>query len=146
MSGVATRSAPLPAPRPRPDASGTRLLRKWFRSTHHSIEAMTTGSGPAPPHREAPGRRRLVSYFCTPYDPADPVAGPGQLRGGFLTDNDEPTGHHYGALNTEPRMASYLGTRTVPCPPTTTGTCRAPCSPGPWAGPQTTERECTLTA
>ncbi|MFJ9524450.1 glucoamylase family protein [Streptomyces cyaneofuscatus] len=49
------------------------------------------------------------SYFYTPYDPADPVAGPGQLRGGVWTDTDEPTSHHYGALNTEPRMASYLG-------------------------------------
>lgn len=49
------------------------------------------------------------SYYYTPFDPADPVAGPGQLRGGFWTDTEEPTGHHYGALNTEPRMASYLG-------------------------------------
>ncbi|GHB63228.1 hypothetical protein GCM10010306_066090 [Streptomyces umbrinus] len=52
------------------------------------------------------------SYYYTPYDPADPVAGPGQLRGGFWPDKPgkgEPTGHHYGALNTEPRMASYLG-------------------------------------
>ncbi|MFE2595243.1 glucoamylase family protein [Streptomyces sp. NPDC059396] len=49
------------------------------------------------------------SYYYTPYDPADPVARPGQLRGGFWTDTGEPTGHHYGALNTEPRMASYLG-------------------------------------
>ncbi|MFF8958260.1 glucoamylase family protein [Streptomyces sp. NPDC014894] len=49
------------------------------------------------------------SYFYTPYDAADPVKGPGQLRGGFWTDTGEPTPHHYGALNTEPRMASYLG-------------------------------------
>lgn len=49
------------------------------------------------------------SYFYTPYDAADPVTGPGQLRGGFWTDTGEPTAHHYGALNTEPRMASYLG-------------------------------------
>ncbi|MFI0905807.1 glucoamylase family protein [Streptomyces sioyaensis] len=52
------------------------------------------------------------SYFYTPYDPADPVAGPGQLLGGYWPDkpgNGEPTGFHYGALNTEPRMASYLG-------------------------------------
>ncbi|MCX4789107.1 hypothetical protein OG369_23865 [Streptomyces sp. NBC_01221] len=49
------------------------------------------------------------SYYYTPYDPADPVAGPGQLRGGSWTDTEEFTGHHYGALNTEPRMASYLG-------------------------------------
>ncbi|WP_406278711.1 hypothetical protein OHT93_37745 [Streptomyces sp. NBC_00191] len=52
------------------------------------------------------------AYYYTPFDPADPAAGPGQLRGGFWPDQPgkgEPTGHHYGALNTEPRMASYLG-------------------------------------
>ncbi|MFF7789475.1 glucoamylase family protein [Streptomyces sp. NPDC007991] len=60
------------------------------------------------------------SYYYTPYDAADPVAGPGQLRGGFWPDKPgkgEPTGHHYGALNTEPRMASYLGIAdgSLPC-------------------------------
>ncbi|SCK16641.1 hypothetical protein YW7DRAFT_01118 [Streptomyces sp. AmelKG-E11A] len=49
------------------------------------------------------------SAFYTPYDAADPAKNPGQLRGGIWTDTDEPTPHHYGALNTEPRMASYLG-------------------------------------
>ncbi|MFI1730889.1 glucoamylase family protein [Streptomyces acidicola] len=52
------------------------------------------------------------SYYYTPFDPADPFAGPGQMRGGYWPDKPgkgEPTGHHYGALNTEPRMASYLG-------------------------------------
>lgn len=52
------------------------------------------------------------SYFYTPYDAADPVAGPGQLLGGYWPDTPgkgEPTGFHYGALNTEPRMASYHG-------------------------------------
>ncbi|MEV0211562.1 glucoamylase family protein [Streptomyces sp. NPDC050788] len=52
------------------------------------------------------------SYFYTPYDAADPVAGPGQLLGGYWPDKPgkgEPTGFHYGALNTEPRMASYHG-------------------------------------
>ncbi|MGW4149277.1 glucoamylase family protein [Streptomyces albogriseolus] len=60
------------------------------------------------------------SYFYTPYDPADPVAGPGQLRGGYWPDKPgkgEPTGHHYGALNTEPRMASYLGIADGSLPP-----------------------------
>lgn len=60
------------------------------------------------------------SYFYTPYDPSDPVAGPGQLRGGYWPDKPgkgEPTGHHYGALNTEPRMASYLGIADGSLPP-----------------------------
>lgn len=41
------------------------------------------------------------SFF---YDP-----NVGQLRGGYWTDTDEYTGHHYGTLNTEPRISSYLG-------------------------------------
>lgn len=49
------------------------------------------------------------SFFYTPYDAQDPAARPGQLRGGYWTDDGTFTGHHYGALNTEPRMASYLG-------------------------------------
>jgi hypothetical protein len=52
------------------------------------------------------------SYFYTPYDPTAPYTSPGQLLGGYWPDkpgNGEPTGFHYGALNTEPRMASYLG-------------------------------------
>jgi hypothetical protein len=56
------------------------------------------------------------SFFFTPYDPADPVGHPGQLLGGYWTDDDTPTGFHYGSLNTEPRMASYHGIadRTLP--------------------------------
>lgn len=69
------------------------------------------------------------SYYYTPYDPSDPVAGPGQLRGGVWTDTEEPTPHHYGALNTEPRMASYLGIAEGSLPPGTTGTCCARCCP-----------------
>ena len=57
-----------------------------------------------------------------PADPQEPVGG--QIRGGFWVDpppgcsvagnyrGDAPvhfTCHHYGAFNTEPRMASYLG-------------------------------------
>ncbi|WP_445403038.1 glucoamylase family protein [Streptomyces sp. LE64] len=57
------------------------------------------------------------SFFHTPYDPTDPAARPGQLRGGYWTDTGEPTGHHYGALNTEPRMASYLGIADGSLPP-----------------------------
>lgn len=60
------------------------------------------------------------SYYYTPFDPADPSGHPGQLRGGFWPDapgNGEPTGHHYGALNTEPRMASYLGIADGSLPP-----------------------------
>ena len=49
------------------------------------------------------------SFFYTPFDEADPAKNPGQIHGGYWTDDDTFTGHWYGALNTEPRMASYLG-------------------------------------
>ncbi|SCK18810.1 glucoamylase family protein [Streptomyces sp. WMMB 322] len=49
------------------------------------------------------------SFYYTPYDESDPAQHPGQLKGGYWTDDDTFTGHWYGALNTEPRMASYLG-------------------------------------
>ncbi|ATL30213.1 glucoamylase family protein [Streptomyces formicae] len=222
LGGAPAAAAAPRVPSFRPHTSDTPLLRKWFRATHHSIEAMTTDLGlaadkidvsgpgtPVPSRQTSPTNigcglwttvaarglgvigdgamhRRLArtvaaveklerhhgfwlnwydahdgsvltswpgtgdpvrpflssvdnawlvtglriaahadpalrprvakllagadwSYFYTPYDPADPVAGPGQLRGGFWTDTGEPTAHHYGALNTEPRMASYLG-------------------------------------
>jgi len=48
-------------------------------------------------------------FFYTPYDAADAVAHPGLLRGGYHTDDASYTGFHYGMLNTEPRIASYLG-------------------------------------
>ncbi|MGX1672763.1 glucoamylase family protein [Streptomyces sp. NPDC055400] len=49
------------------------------------------------------------SFYYTPYDAADPEANPGQLHGGYSTATGSFTPHWYGALNTEPRMASYLG-------------------------------------
>jgi hypothetical protein len=42
----------------------------------------------------------------------------GQLRGGYWTDTDEYTGHHYGTLNTEPRISSYIGIANGDLPPT----------------------------
>ncbi len=67
--------------------------------------------------------RKEMDFGCY-YNPAE--NGGGQIRGGFWdVDPNEAaaivgdycgmgtdvwyTGHHYGALNTEPRMASYLG-------------------------------------
>lgn len=49
------------------------------------------------------------SFYYTPFDPDDPANNPGQIHGGYWTDDDTFTSHWYGALNTEPRMASYLG-------------------------------------
>jgi hypothetical protein len=49
------------------------------------------------------------AFFYNPYDPADPTGHPGLLRGGYWTDDNTYSGFHYGALNTEPRIASYIG-------------------------------------
>ncbi|WP_458207508.1 glucoamylase family protein [Haladaptatus sp. NG-SE-30] len=51
-------------------------------------------------------------YDPTVYDifhPDDPYAGPGQMYGGYDVGEGEYTAHHYGAFNTEPRVASYVG-------------------------------------
>jgi hypothetical protein len=48
-------------------------------------------------------------FFYDPYDPADPTGHPGLLRGGYWADDGTFSGFHYGALNTEPRIASYIG-------------------------------------
>ncbi len=46
----------------------------------------------------------------------DPNAG--LLRGGYWTDTNEYTGFHYGTLNTEPRISSYIGIANGDLPPT----------------------------
>jgi len=49
-------------------------------------------------------------FFYDPHDPSRPAIHPGLLRGGYFTDGGgEYTDFHYGVLNTEPRIASYIG-------------------------------------
>ncbi len=48
-------------------------------------------------------------FFYDPFDPAAPEAHPGLLRGGYYPDDHAFTTYHYGMLNTEPRIASYIG-------------------------------------
>ena len=49
-------------------------------------------------------------FFYDPFDPINPVAHPGLLRGGYWTEGGgEFADFHYGMLNTEPRIASYVG-------------------------------------
>ncbi|CAN5768923.1 hypothetical protein BH18ACT15_BH18ACT15_07510 [soil metagenome] len=48
-------------------------------------------------------------FFYDAYDPQDPYVHPGQMYGGYWTDTNEYTNFHYGTLNTEPRIASYIG-------------------------------------
>ncbi|AGA28861.1 glucoamylase family protein [Singulisphaera acidiphila] len=49
------------------------------------------------------------AFFYNPYDASNPVAHPGLLRGGYWPDEQAFTEFHYGTLNTEPRIASYVG-------------------------------------
>jgi hypothetical protein len=55
-------------------------------------------------------------FFYDPYDSADPVAHPGQLHVGYWPDDHAFYGH-YGMLNTESRIASYLGIARGQLPP-----------------------------
>ena len=82
-------------------------------------------------HDQARALAESMNFGCY-YDPnaKGPDAGAGLIRGGFWVEGEEPpgsedfprdfycdesatdvvyTGHHYGAFNTEPRIASYIG-------------------------------------
>ncbi len=87
---------------------------------------------------QARGLAESMNFGCYS-DPAakGPDAGAGLIRGGFWRGGDEPpgsegfprddycdmgedvvyTGHHYGAFNTEPRIASYIGIALGQIPP-----------------------------
>jgi hypothetical protein len=56
-------------------------------------------------------------FFYDPFDATNPVVHPGLLRGGYWTDNDTFAGFYYGTLNTEPRIASYIGIARGEVPP-----------------------------
>jgi len=55
-------------------------------------------------------------FFYGPYDPGDPVKHPGQLHGTFRPD-DGSFGTFHGLVNTEPRVASYIGIARGQLPP-----------------------------
>ena len=55
-------------------------------------------------------------FFYEPYDPADPVKHPGQLHGVYWPD-DKSFGTLHGLVNTEPRIASYIGIARGQLPP-----------------------------
>lgn len=55
-------------------------------------------------------------FFYDPYDAADPVLHPGQLRVGYKPNKRMYYGH-YGLLNSEARIASYLGIVRGQLPP-----------------------------
>ena len=56
-------------------------------------------------------------FFYDPYDATNPGAHPGLLRGGFHVDDNTFAGFHYGMLNTEARIASYVGIAQGHLPP-----------------------------
>jgi hypothetical protein len=55
-------------------------------------------------------------FFYDPYEAADPVNHPGQLHVGYRPDEHAYYGH-YGMLNTEARIASYIGIARGQLPP-----------------------------
>ena len=55
-------------------------------------------------------------FFYAPHDPERPSDRPGQLHGGYYTDDGSFT-TFYGMLNTEPRIASYLAIARKQVPP-----------------------------
>jgi hypothetical protein len=64
-----------------------------------------------PSLRERAGRLMQpmdFGFFYDPHNPADPVNHPGQLHVGYWRDDQKFYGH-YGLLNTEARIVSYLG-------------------------------------
>ena len=56
-------------------------------------------------------------FFYDPYDGKNPIEHPGLLRGGFYSDNNTYTAYHYGMLNTEARIASYVAIARNQVPP-----------------------------
>ena len=56
-------------------------------------------------------------FFYDAYDPTNPAAHPGLLRGGYNLDTKTFAGFHYGMLNTEARIASYIGIARGHLPP-----------------------------
>jgi Putative glucoamylase/Protein of unknown function (DUF3131) len=56
-------------------------------------------------------------FFYDPHDPTNPGLHPGLLRGGFFTDDNTFAAFHYGMLNTEARIASYVGIAQGQLPP-----------------------------
>jgi hypothetical protein len=72
-------------------------------------------------------------FLYAPFDPADPVKHPGLLRLGYWPD-DGTYANTYGMVNTEARIASYIGIARGQIPPEhyfRIGRCRQA-----WRGPQ----------
>ena len=80
---------------------------------------LITVANAEPTFRERAGR--LVQpmdfgFFYDPYDAVDPVKHPGHLHVGYWRDDQKFYGH-YGLLNSESRIVSYLGIGLGQLPP-----------------------------
>ncbi|MFD0507789.1 hypothetical protein ACFQ0G_43570 [Streptomyces chiangmaiensis] len=69
------------------------------------------------------------SFFYTPYDPADPVAGPGHMRTGFRVKDNALTPISTAPSSPRPAWPGTSAWLTAPSPVSTTGTCCAPSRP-----------------
>jgi len=56
-------------------------------------------------------------FFYDRFDATNPIVHPGLLRGGFYADDNSYASYHYGMLNTEARIASYVGIARGNLPP-----------------------------
>ncbi len=110
--------------------TGTALKISVFDSSppHHRLSAVDnawlavalTIVAHAQPSLRARAERLLepmdFRFFYDPYNAADPVNHPGQLHVGYRPDEHAFYGH-YGMVNTEARIASYLGIARGQLPP-----------------------------
>ena len=81
--------------------------------------ALIMVSNTRPAHRmRADGLLKPMDFrfFYEPYDPADPVKHPGQLHGVYWPD-DKSFGFLNGLVNTEQRIANYIGIARGQLPP-----------------------------
>ncbi len=85
-------------------AAGLQIVVNRYPEVANSAESVLSGMD--------------FAFFYTPYDGADPAMFPGQMRGGYWPDGEgEFTAHHYGSLNSETRIITYLGIALGTAPP-----------------------------
>jgi hypothetical protein len=100
---------------------GSRL-RPFLSSVDNGwLAAALMMVGDAKPEFSDPAHALLepmdFAFFYDAYDSSDPAAHPGLFHVGFWTDDGSYTQAHYGLLNTEARMISYIGITLGQVPP-----------------------------
>ena len=85
-------------------AAGLQIVVNRFPDVATSAESVLSGMD--------------FAFFYTPYDATDPATFPGQMRGGYWPDGEgEFTEFHFGTLNSETRIITYLGIALGTAPP-----------------------------